>query len=367
MLDTLFLNFCVLCTCGYALSLTYQRWPVERTGRWYVARLAVLASAAVLLMHDPAALPSAVPVDLRAVPLVFALLRSGPLAGMAVAAPLLAVQMLTAGQPPAASFLEGGSSILAMLLVGAALRAGMRRMPPERGRALRLPAAALTLAVNGAAERLLPGGPDSASSGYLPLLLLGLAGYVLLNAIIVNRVNLLKATSRWQSQALLDTLTGLANRRQFDQDLGNLDAGDAILAVDIDHFKRVNDTHGHATGDRVLRAVGQALQTGLRHHDRAYRLGGEEFAVMLRHVNREQAQIVAERLRGAVEASSMAGLKVTISVGVSLVAAGDAPGAVRQADVALYRAKQRGRNRTCAWQSGDLTALDVTKTMIGLI
>lgn len=381
MLDTVFLNVCVLCTCGYALSLTYQRWPVERTGRWHALRLAVLAGMAVLLMHFPASLLG-VPVDLRAAPLVFALLRSGPLAGIAVAVPMLAAQVLApqvlaaqvlAAQEPggghvsAASLLEGGPSIVVMLLVGTALRAGVRRVPPERGRALRLPAAALTLALNGVPERLLPGSPDSAASSYLPTLLVGAAGYVILSAIIANRVNLLRATSRWQSQALLDSLTGLANRRQFDQDLKNLDHGDAILAVDIDHFKRVNDAHGHASGDRVLRAVGQTLQTGLRHHDRAYRLGGEEFAVMLRHVNRDQAQIVAERLRGAVEAGSMAGLKVTISVGVSLVAAGDAPGAVRQADVALYRAKQRGRNRTCAWQSGDLTALDVTQTMIGMI
>ena len=367
MLTTLFLTVCVLCTCGYLLSLTYQRWPVERSGRWYFLRLAVLGGMGALLMHFPAVLPSGPTVDLRAVPVVFAVLRFGPLAGAVVAVPMLAVQVLGSGHFSLNSVLQGVPSVLAMLLCGSALHAGIRRAPPERRRRLRWPAAALTLAVNGVPQLLAPGGPHFTDSGYLPVLLMGAAGYVILSAMIVNRVGLLKVTSRWQSQALLDPLTGLANRRQFDQDLGNLDQGDAILAVDIDHFKRVNDTHGHAAGDKVLRAVGHALQGGLRHHDRAYRLGGEEFAVMLRHVNREQAQAVAERLRRAVEARPMAGLEVTISVGVSLVAPGDAPAAVRQADVALYRAKQRGRNRTCAWQSGDLTALDVTKTMIGII
>jgi diguanylate cyclase (GGDEF)-like protein len=120
--------------------------------------------------------------------------------------------------------------------------------------------------------------------------------------------------------------------------------------VDIDRFKSLNDRHGHATGDAVLRAVGSSIATTIRAEDTPARYGGEEFAVILRRASAPQATEVAERIRRAV--SSMppdrlgVALPVTVSVGVAVATAGEEVGSViDRADRALYRAKRAGRDR----------------------
>jgi len=164
-------------------------------------------------------------------------------------------------------------------------------------------------------------------------------------------------------QALMDPLTGLGNRRYFDE------RGDAVLAlarrrgrpfsvlmIDIDHFKRVNDEHGHAVGDEVLRAFGNALKASLRGGDVCGRLGGEEFAVLLPDENGAGGAAAAERLRDRLErlaASSAAARKpidITVSIGVAAYPEdGDAlEPLLRRADKRLFGAKQGGRNRVVA-------------------
>lgn len=158
-----------------------------------------------------------------------------------------------------------------------------------------------------------------------------------------------------------DPLTGLANRRQRDSRLAEewergLRSGGplAVVAIDVDHFKRFNDTHGHSEGDRCLKAVAEMLQAGLRGPiDLAARHGGEEFMLILPGVDRAGAASIAERVRVMVATcSSDAGFalpeKVTISLGVAAIH--PAPGrSVHEltiaADAALYRAKMAGRNR----------------------
>jgi diguanylate cyclase (GGDEF)-like protein len=160
--------------------------------------------------------------------------------------------------------------------------------------------------------------------------------------------------------AKIDALTGLPNRRYFDEVLGmerpRRRAADrlGILMIDIDHFKILNDRFGHATGDRVLRAVAGAIAQGVRADDTPARYGGEEFAVLLRRTSAEQAMEVGERIRRSVLSIHPASLgidePVTVSVGVA-VAAGDQvaiPGLVERADQALYRAKRLGRDRVVA-------------------
>ncbi len=157
-----------------------------------------------------------------------------------------------------------------------------------------------------------------------------------------------------------DPLTGLANRRQFELTLDReIDrvarSGEAalVLLLDIDHFKRVNDTHGHAAGDVVIQAVGRLLQECVRPMDTVARVGGEEFAVVLPNCPAAFGRTVAERIRRRVELETIAitpplTLKVTISIGGAF-----APQWVRssarlwmeRADQQLYRAKQGGRNR----------------------
>lgn len=380
MLTTLFLNFCVLATCSYLLSLTYRSWPTERAGTWYVLRLAALAATGILLMSFPAALAPGVIADLRAVPFVFALLRYGPVAAVGVGLPMVLYRLALGGPGATVSLI----SFAAMLLVGMAARAWLRRAASAAPRPLQTPwsesrlrrltnrialnrglATLLTLLPNGVALLLLPGGEQLFSRAYVPVLALGLFGSAILNSIVDGRVRHLQVMRRWQAQALLDPLTGIANRRQFDHDLLSLAPDDAVVLIDIDHFKRVNDTHGHAVGDLVLRDVAQTLHGQLRSHDQAYRMGGEEFAVILRGVTEEHGRGVAERLRRTVADRPMGGEHVTVSLGVSLVGQGAAQDVLERVDVALYRAKQRGRNRTCVWQAGQLTLLETAQTLAG--
>jgi diguanylate cyclase (GGDEF)-like protein len=179
-----------------------------------------------------------------------------------------------------------------------------------------------------------------------------------------------KAIKEQQAQlehlAREDTLTGLSNRRHFDERLQEewrraLRYGHSLslLMCDIDHFKQVNDVYGHMYGDSVLKEVGQTLLQGSRASDVVARYGGEEFVVLLCEAGREQAVIVAERLRSAVKALSFSHpsgpFHITISVGVATSAQSQSDDPVRllaEADEALYAAKGRGRDRVACYERG---------------
>ncbi len=154
-----------------------------------------------------------------------------------------------------------------------------------------------------------------------------------------------------------DALTGLMNRRglaMLDAELMRVTDHDepvSLVMVDIDHFKRVNDQHGHSTGDAVLRGVARTVQTAVRHVDSVARWGGEEFVVCLPGADLEGAVAVAEKLRRAVAAAHFGlgtdqDLGVTVSMGVAQLRIGEtlSQGIVR-ADHALYAAKESGRDR----------------------
>jgi diguanylate cyclase (GGDEF)-like protein len=129
----------------------------------------------------------------------------------------------------------------------------------------------------------------------------------------------------------------------------------AVIVGDIDHFKRVNDEHGHATGDAVLVEVAYRLRKALRAFDLAYRVGGEEFLILLPGADVPAATVLAEQLRAAVSAEPAAGLAVTMSFGVASSAGADVDRdrLFDQADTALYEAKARGRDQVVA--AGGLT------------
>ncbi len=166
-----------------------------------------------------------------------------------------------------------------------------------------------------------------------------------------------------ESEARTDSLTGLSNRRAFDDELKRRlcewerkHTPYTLVLLDIDHFKRFNDTHGHQVGDEVLRQMAKVLKAQSRDMDLPCRYGGEEFAVILPATDAASACKVAERIRAAVEASTTVcdgkTLKVTCSVGLSAVAAGDdVTRFIRRADEALYKSKEVGRN--CGhWNDG---------------
>jgi diguanylate cyclase (GGDEF)-like protein len=153
-----------------------------------------------------------------------------------------------------------------------------------------------------------------------------------------------------QTRALSDALTGALNRHWLDQHLESLRLCPelAMLMVDIDHFKAINDTHGHSCGDAVLRAVATTLRHALRPSDALVRLGGEEFLVICRQeASQAAAEGLGERLRQAVQHLQSDDLPpVTISIGVALRTPGEGWEAqLERADTALYRAKRGGRNR----------------------
>lgn len=170
---------------------------------------------------------------------------------------------------------------------------------------------------------------------------------------------------RLKRTGLTDGLTGINNRRFFDQRIneeiersGRNDEALSCLFIDIDLFKRINDTRGHQQGDIVLRDIAGLLQAQLRRSDVLARYGGEEFAMLLADTECQGAMDIAERLRRAIDASDCGSLaEVTVSIGVATIYPADLPGStaqqgsglLRAADEALYAAKQQGRNRaSCA-------------------
>lgn len=163
-------------------------------------------------------------------------------------------------------------------------------------------------------------------------------------------------TQRMRSRALTDELTRLPNRRhilavaEIAFDAAKRDRRPAaVIVLDIDRFKRINDTWGHAAGDTVLQGIARTCRVELRADDQIGRIGGEEFLVVLHSATAQQAREVAERLRLAVErldfSSISADLRVTISLGVWVANEYDSSAAVAAADTMLYRAKESGRNR----------------------
>ena len=167
-----------------------------------------------------------------------------------------------------------------------------------------------------------------------------------------------RQSRRLHRLALTDPLTGISNRRHIEHMLHmavdearRTHRGLTVIMLDIDHFKRVNDRHGHPVGDQVLEQIVQACQGALRQFDRLGRMGGEEFLVMLPDTDLEGGLQVAERLRANVVAArpTVAGieLQLSISLGVAQLRPADTGAAslVRRADAALYHAKDNGRNR----------------------
>lgn len=164
-------------------------------------------------------------------------------------------------------------------------------------------------------------------------------------------------------EATTDSLTDIANRKAFDARLAEcVAAAEAekkplvLMMLDIDHFKKFNDTYGHPTGDQVLRLVARTLVGNIKGHDTAARYGGEEFAVILPETPLKAGLTVAESLRRAIETREIVMKStnktlgaITISAGIAELRPGEEPATfIERADAALYEAKNTGRNRVCA-------------------
>ena len=178
---------------------------------------------------------------------------------------------------------------------------------------------------------------------------------------IAKHLALVVKTPSLHDRAIIDSLTGLFARRHFDIRIDDMfrlarryGTPFSLILLDLDHFKQVNDTHGHRAGDRVLSESAEAITCVIRECDSAFRYGGEEFAVLLPETNSEHAYSIAERIRKAVKSHKVKVDGATVSVTASLGMAEYYPDLasygelIALADKALYAAKQGGRNQTVA-------------------
>ena len=169
-------------------------------------------------------------------------------------------------------------------------------------------------------------------------------------ALLVGMRAMQQQLNRFRQESNTDALTGLGNRRELDSVLDDWKYSRqpfAVLMIDIDFFKSVNDSYGHNTGDQALTALAQLMRDSAREGDVVCRMGGEEFVMLLPGADAIGAERVAERLCSLVEAYRVPGLPpLTVSIGVAAGIADETPEALlREADDALYQAKQQGRNR----------------------
>lgn len=189
------------------------------------------------------------------------------------------------------------------------------------------------------------------AAGTLALPALTLGAVMMVNADIIGRAT-------WAADH--DHLTGAWSRRAFfalaEREVERVHRGGqplSVLVFDVDHFKAINDNHGHACGDRVLADIVLRAETAIRSIDACARLGGEEFAVLLPDTGEATARVVAERLRAALDRGMDAGetglVRYTVSIGLATLRTGEPlAGLLGRADAALYDAKAGGRNRVCA-------------------
>jgi diguanylate cyclase (GGDEF)-like protein len=185
-----------------------------------------------------------------------------------------------------------------------------------------------------------------------------IAPLALILAVAVLSTPLMRSDIQHRNDAVIDQLTGMLNRKALGVRVHELAqqseiTGETVgvIVADLDHFKHVNDTRGHTVGDAVLKEVAYLLRKQLRAFDLAYRLGGEEFLILVPGSDLEHAAGLAERLREAVSAEEVVGgVTVTMSVGVACSVQSerfDYPTVFARADAALYRAKDLGRDQVC--------------------
>ena len=176
---------------------------------------------------------------------------------------------------------------------------------------------------------------------------------------------------RTRVEARTDELSGVGNRKAFDEALqfmnSQLQRNDvkfALLLIDVDHFKWINDTHGHQSGDEVVRRLGETLKSSVRSKDHVARFGGDEFAILFEKVNIQQAEELSKKIREKVERTNFnvgineSRVAVTLSMGLAVASMEDDSETILQkSDAALYRSKEAGRNRLTVFDEPNATSL----------
>ncbi|GAA5439882.1 hypothetical protein Dcae01_01389 [Deinococcus caeni] len=344
-MQCLFVNLSVLVTLSFVMSLTYRSWPPPRFWHLKALRLALTVLTALALCALAPTDASGLRISLWLVPIAVMILRYGVGSGLLAGLPAALLPLVEPGQAPAAVTL----SLINLLLVGGLshlFRWALDMSDPHGSLQRHAWVAALIFLPVNLGLVLLPGGADALERTYLIGWAFNVLGFWAVASMITGRVALLQSTDTYREQAHRDALSGLPNRRQFELDLPFTVPGDALLLIDVDHFKRVNDRYGHPVGDQVLARIGGLLSDALRGRDRAYRYGGEEFAVILRRVQPGHIEEVAHRLRELIATTDFGNPpgQMTVSVGGAPFGLWSRTRTLWDADEALYRVKQGGRN-----------------------
>src|SRR5919204_955819 len=197
------------------------------------------------------------------------------------------------------------------------------------------------------------------------------APFALIISVALFQTVFMESDVETRAEAVIDPLTGMLNRKALASRARELEEQSAmtgepvgLILGDLDHFKSINDTHGHAAGDAVLKESAYVLRKGLRAFDLTYRIGGEEFLVLLPGADLQRSVELAEQLRLAIAAARPGGQPVTMSFGVSACPPDETfnyEGLFTQADAALYEAKRAGRNRVCEAPDGHRPELSVAE------
>lgn len=352
-LDILVQNMALLTAGTMVIGLTFRPEAKDQTLPWLALRYLAAVLLGMYLTSKGLVLFGDLRFDFRAVIIAIVARRHGAVPALLVVLPLSLYRLGLGGSGVGWGLLE-----MTLIATLGALGTGWLRLDltfdevPRSRRwwwAFQLFAAANLTVVPAA---LLTG--QSLLQGlalYALTTVLGTLGTFMAYEILQARLQNLVHTSHLTRLAAVDSLTGCFNRRQFDADFMAPPASQPtfLLMLDLDHFKRINDTYGHDTGDRVLVALAETLRATTRSTDCLYRLGGEEFAVLLHGGTLKDAQEVAERIRHTVDTTlaAHAGLvdeRITLSGGLVRVQ-GERHQVLRAADRHLYAAKRAGRNQ----------------------
>ncbi|UBV45314.1 diguanylate cyclase (plasmid) [Deinococcus taeanensis] len=355
--EQLFINFCITVTFAFFRSLTFVTLKQADTVVPPVWRGVLTVIHALALSSFPLAV-GGTDVDLSAAPLAALTFSNGLSAALLSALPIIGFHVLRAD--PVLPY-EALMLLLTIVMVMVIRKFRRERGPPTLLEGLRnslvlFAGASVPLFLLALAEGE---GLQNVALIYFTQVIGNAVVLVVITWVMRSHFQVVGKSERYQALAQLDALTQLYNRRKFDEDLSHFTQATHILLLDLDHFKYVNDTYGHEMGDEVLKVTAQVVQETMRESDRVYRLGGEEFAVLLSSCLPEAAQGVAERVRSNIESrvGARTGLNTPVTVSGGLVEVnGDPRTIMRAADALLYTAKNSGRNRIVLQPAVDLTS-----------
>lgn len=352
-LNTILLNFALLVAGLFVVSLTYGQAKGREVWWHFLTRYCALVTTSFLLLYNSTMLGPDLLFDFRGVVVALAARRNGIVAGVLVAFPVCIYRLILGGP-------TAWTSVAHLLVVAilAGWPTGLWSLRPNVTEDLQrkwwVPARIYAVVGLGLFPAFhLVGEP-------LWMTLVVYSGFTVLNTlgmitgsvVIDTRLRALLRADELERLAFIDELTGSFNRRRFSADFRTAIQPAYLLLLDLDHFKRINDLYGHEWGDRVLMQTVQVIREAVRPTDGIYRLGGEEFAVLLSPCRSEMSSHVAERVRQAIEQEvALRALlpqeNITVS-GSLVIISGTQKEVMRKADELLYKAKQAGRNRVTA-------------------